>query len=230
MDNDTQKILTEQFNKLPTNIRDAILSVDYRSKLQTITKNNKLMIDQAGKLEMETMLVMLGLEPLTDYTDNLVKNAGLSKNQAIAIAHDVNELIFKNIRESLKKINEEAEKNNENPETKSVWQPTNVPIQQETAPIAEKPIEQKIAPQSTEIKNTMLPEIAPEVGLPAQFRFVPKQEPYHENISPVANIVGSKMTETVVVPKEKIVVEEKTKLPEKKQPSDSTDPYREPIN
>ena len=37
------------------------------------------------------------------------------------------------------------------------------------------------------------------------------------------------MTETVVVPKENIVVEEKSKLPEKSNPSDSSDPYREPV-
>ena len=44
------------------------------------------------------------------------------------------------------------------------------------------------------------------------------------------------MTKTVVVPKEKIVIEEKTKLPDmpaqtiKAKPSDSSDPYREPIS
>ena len=79
-----------------------------------------------------------------------------------------------------------------------------------------------------EIKNDLLPEIAPESMLPAQ-AILTKQEPYHENVSPVENIVQSKMTETVIVPKETIVVEEKTKLPEKARPSDSTDPYREPV-
>lgn len=37
------------------------------------------------------------------------------------------------------------------------------------------------------------------------------------------------MTEPVVVPKETIVVQEQSKLPEKNKPSDSTDPYREPV-
>jgi len=231
-----QKIISDQLAKLPTTIKDAITAIDYPQKLEMITRNNKLLIDQAGKLETETTLVMLGLEPLTDYTGNLEKNVGLSKNEAIAVAHDVNELIFKNIREALKKINEEADSATaENPATKGVWQPTDVSVQQEAAPVAPKPVEQveqKITPQkNAEIKNDLLPEIAPEAPLPAtQSPFTPKQEPYHENISPVQNIVASKMTETVVMPKEKIVIEEKTKLPEKKLPSDSSDPYREPIN
>ena len=167
MENDTQKIITNQLAKLPANVRNAIISADYRTKLQTITKDNKLMIDQAGKLEMETLLVMLGLEPLDDYTDNLVNNASLSRNQAIAIAHDVNELIFKNIRESLKKINNEAASTpaDENQATPGVWKLTNVPVQETTIPEAEKPIEQKVAPESAEIENDLLPEIYPEAGI-----------------------------------------------------------------
>ena len=84
-------------------------------------------------------------------------------------------------------------------------------------------------------KNNLLPEIYPEPTLPSPSASAParsiltKQEPYHENISPVKNIVQTKMTEPVVVPKETIVVQEQSKLPEKNKPSDSTDPYREPV-
>ena len=219
---DTQKIITDQLEKLPANVRSAILAADYHSKLQAITKDNKLMIDQAGKLEMETTLVMLGLEPLDDYTNNLMNNAGFTKNQAIAVAHDVNETIFKSIRDSLKKINDEAVVADAtgNPATKGVWQPTNQPTATQPIPVAEKP---------EETENDLLPEIAPVAGLPSNSILTPKVKPYHENISPVKNIVETKMTEPVVVPKETVVVQEQSRLPEKNRPSDSTDPYREPV-
>lgn len=223
------ELLTEdlklQYDALPVELQDAISSADLPRKFEAITKDNKLMIDQAGKFEMETLFVLLGLQPLKNYIDNLVKNAGLSRVQAASVADDVNELIFKNIRETLQKINEDAEatETGENPAASEVQQPA----QEETIPETENPVE---------TENNLLPEIYPETAVSAESVLTPKQEPYHENISPVENIVESKMTGPVIVPKETVVVEEKTKLPdlpaqaEKTRPSDSTDPYREPIN
>ena len=71
MDEETQKIVMEQMKNLPSDVREAILSVDYKIKLQEITKRQRLMIDQAGKLEMETTLVVIGLEPLADFVENI---------------------------------------------------------------------------------------------------------------------------------------------------------------
>ena len=94
MDNNQQ--LKEYLNELPSELKQAIFSVDYQKQLQEIVKRNRLMIDQAGKLEVETTLVMAGMEPMNEYTDNLVKNVGLNRNLATIVAHDVDELIFKN--------------------------------------------------------------------------------------------------------------------------------------
>ena len=222
MDNDTQKIISDQIAKLPAPIRNAIASVDYPAKLEQIAKDNKLMLDKAGKLETETTLVMLGLEPLADYLDNLQNNAGLTKNEAIAVAHDVNETIFKSIREALQKMNDEtaAADASGNAAPKGEWVPTKEPSKEEILSGIEHP-------EKTQVN--LIPEIAPEAPLPSTSVLSPKQEPYHENVSPVANIVATKMSEPVIVPKEKIVVEEKAKLPERKLPV-SSDPYREPLN
>ena len=79
-----------------------------------------------------------------------------------------------------------------------------------------------------EIRPNNLPEIAPKTPLPAiSSLLVKKAEPFHVNISPVNNIVESKLTSTIVTPKETIVVPDKTKLPEKSKPA--VDPYKEPI-
>ena len=55
------------------NCRSAISAADLPRKFEAITKDNKLMIDQGGKVQMETLIVLLGLEPLENYTDNLHK-------------------------------------------------------------------------------------------------------------------------------------------------------------
>ncbi|MFH0755315.1 MAG: hypothetical protein V1910_01450 [bacterium] len=108
MDDILKQDLKKQYDVLPKQIQEAISDIDLPAKLQEIVRKNKLMIDQAGKLETETVLVLFGLEPLENYIKNLVKNVGLTNIQASLVAHDINEAIFKNIRESLKKINEQV--------------------------------------------------------------------------------------------------------------------------
>ncbi len=243
---DDNKDLKEYLKTLPLELRQAILSVDYQKRLQEIVKNNKLMIDQAGKLEGETTLVIIGIEPLDKYVENLVKNVGLSRIQAPIVAHDVNELIFKNIRTSLKNINdsivqeEEYQKSKkENPTQESVLAEIENPetikgggetvsfsaLNSKGSQVEEYP---EFENEQVEIRPNTLPENMPESEITiVQGQTAHTIEPFHQNVSPVQNIVESKMTNTVVVPKQTIVVEEKTKLPEKT--ISSNDVYRETV-
>ena len=111
---DTQTIIKEQFKKLPKDIQDAILAVDLRDKLKMVSDKHKLLVDKAGVLENETMLVMLGLENHSAYPESIKKELGITSEQAQEITKDINEQIFLPIRESLKNIEknnvEEAEK------------------------------------------------------------------------------------------------------------------------
>ncbi len=108
--NETKEILRNQFNKLPKDIQDAILSVDLRSKMELITRKNNLHIDQAGDLENEVVFVMLGLEHPGNLVSNIAKDIEVSEEKAEAIAGDLNREIFLKIRESLKKVFEERDK------------------------------------------------------------------------------------------------------------------------
>ena len=106
MDQETEKIIADQMKNLPKDVLAAITSVDYKTKLQEITQRQKLLIDQAAKLEMETTLVMIGLEPLADYVGNLQREMEIPIVRAKEISLDVSENIFKPIRESLRAMNE----------------------------------------------------------------------------------------------------------------------------
>ena len=68
---DIEQIIKEQLTKLPDDVKKAISSVDLRDKIKKIAEKNRLHIDQAGDLETETVLVMLGLEPTDDYKRNI---------------------------------------------------------------------------------------------------------------------------------------------------------------
>ncbi len=238
------KDFKDYIETLPPELKQAIYSIDYPKKLQEIVKNNKLMIDQAGKLEAETTLVMAGIEPMDKYVGNLIKNVGLPSIQASVVAHDVNESIFKNIREALKKINDEILEEDKIIEKISIptkkdvltkiENPENIKNNEESVSISSlksngaNPETHEVIDRGIEIKINNLPEIAPEAMLPSISALTSKPaEPLHQNVSPVQNIVESKLTSTVVVPKETVVVEEKTKLPEKPKPA--SDPYRESV-
>lgn len=244
MDESTKQNLKTQFASLPTEVQKAISDVNLSVKLQEIVKNNKLLLDQADGLETETVLVLIGLEPLENYTNNLIKKAGMTNIQAAAVAHDVNELIFKSVREALKTISDEIM------QTKAEATHQTIPSQNEIVSTIENPESSKMNENSislsslksnslnpethesidrgVEIKINNLPEIAPEAMLPMVSSLSSKPtEPYHENVSPVKNIVESKLSDEIVLPKQNIIIEEKTKLPEK--PKMQSDAYREPI-
>ena len=264
------KDFKDYIDTLPPEIKLAIYSVDYPKQLQEIVKNNKLMIDQAGKLESETTLVMAGIEPMEKYVNNLVEHVGLPKNQAFVVAHDVNELIFKGIRDSLKKINDEMVE-----EDKLVSESVNVPINNPTKEDVMAGIENpqdiketsisvsalksnspeidthEMIDKGIEVKQNIAPAINMEAVIPTPPINIPvkntpvsisinpapvtlpptpsapvkQAEPLHLNIPPISNIVETKMTSTVVVPKETVVAGAPTKLPEK--PKTNIDPYRE---
>lgn len=99
-----QKILGERFEKLPAGLQDAITSVDLREELKAVSQEHKLHIDQAGKLEDETALVMMGFESPDAYPDNLQRELDVDAETAQAITEAVNERIFLPIREEMQKL------------------------------------------------------------------------------------------------------------------------------
>lgn len=252
MDNLLKTDLKKQYEKLPVELQKAIASADLATKLQDISKKNHLMIDQAGDLEMETMIVLLGLEPLNQYTNNLIKNVGMTQEQALAVAHDVDEMIFKSIRESLRKINSEEENINKvtdegvkipivsaEPSREEVISgienPTTLREKEDSVSISS--LKSNNPPEvfateilkDIEIRKDNLPEIPPEAMLPAKITGKVAIENFHQNISPVENIVESKTTAPIITTREKIIITEKTKLPEITPIIKKVDPYREEI-
>ncbi len=247
-----QDKIKEYLAKLPIDIKNIIYSLDYPKLLQEIVKKNRLLIDQAGKLEIETTLALAGLTQLKDYTDSLSKELGITKEKASEIAHDVDEMIFKNIRESLRKINNEEESFVDNleegikvpevsaePSREDVISGIENPkdLRQKEDSVSISSLKSNNQPEvfatenfkGIEIRKDNLPEIPPEAMLPAKIPGKIAVETYHQNISPVENIIQSKNSSPVVVPREKIVITEKTKLPEITPTIKKVDPYREEV-
>src|SRR3989338_5600394 len=100
------------YSKLLNDIKEAIFSVDVSDKIIDIGKKHKLAVDKIGIIGNETSRVMLGVTHPNEFIGNLTERLEVDKEKARAIAGEINEQVFKKVRESLRKIHnmrEEAE-------------------------------------------------------------------------------------------------------------------------
>jgi hypothetical protein len=247
MDEKTQKIIDEQIEKLPKDVREAIISVDFKTKLQEIAKRQKLMIDQGGKLEMETTLVMIGLEPLAYYVENLQRELEVSLMQAREIALDISENIFKPIRESLQEMNDGTDgeekdigPNDTETETTEEDRPneTNLDRNQILNEI-ENPetigggtgtmnFSKDILVRAVTEENKTTTVITKK---PQDIEIIPGQIVRDVTKNTTSDLLKDKMTNTTITPQQIVNVKAETKLPEieKKRPTSGVDAYREPL-
>ncbi len=231
-------LLDENFKKqylaLPKELQKKIVSDDFSNAVAKISKDNNLSEEQSSSFEMETLLVLMSIESPSDYTTNLVKNVGLDISKATIVAHDADELIFKDVKNILNELNKPVQSK----------YPISIPNRDDLLSAIENPSvssnENKLSVSSLEsnkdemdsdIKNFLIKK--PEENLPSvetgpvfdALKSKPAEIAVVKNISPIKNM-NEKMSGTIILPKEKIVMEEKTKLPEKPKGSDV---YREPI-
>jgi hypothetical protein len=100
----TEEQIRNKFESLPKDVRAAMESTDIDSRVTELAKKYRLHIDKAEELSDETGLVMLGLTRPENYLKNIRRRLELPEDVAHLLVADVNEQIFKPIRESLKSI------------------------------------------------------------------------------------------------------------------------------
>ena len=116
MKNFTDQQIAQMYDNLPEDLKDAIFSVDTTSLVNMIGKKHGLAIDKIGDLANETGMVMLGVTHPNDFIGNLTDRLDVDKEKARIIAQEINEQIFKPVRESLRKIHNMREEGEEQEE------------------------------------------------------------------------------------------------------------------
>ena len=104
MQNYTDQQISQMYDSLPEDLKDSIFSVDTTSVVNEIGRKYGLAIDKIGDLANETGMVMLGVTHPNEFIGNLADRLEVDKEKARAIAQEINEQIFKKVRESLRKI------------------------------------------------------------------------------------------------------------------------------
>lgn len=92
------------FRNLPQDVKEAFTSVEYVQILEGIEKKNNLHLDQAAALSNEIYKLILGLTHPQQFIGAIKSAINISDEAAKSIAAEVNEKIFRPVKDSLMRI------------------------------------------------------------------------------------------------------------------------------
>lgn len=99
-----EESISQVMQTLPPIIRDYLSAGKYTTVARNLTTKYGLRIDQAGVLEREIMLLLMGIETPQEFAQALTEEARLDKKIVDSIALDVNEQVFIPLRTEEQKI------------------------------------------------------------------------------------------------------------------------------
>ena len=151
---DSLRIKIEKAKRqLPLETVNAIDAVDWRLAILELRTKKGYTFEQLGDLELETELLLCGLISPKDYPNELEKRMGISRSTANELANDMNNNVFKKIKEELIK----------NTERKKIFNKENSPLgESENTPTpSSKPAISKESNSAQTLNSTGV-EIVPE--------------------------------------------------------------------
>lgn len=217
MDENTfQQILKTQWSVLPQDIRSLISSDDLEKKVEWAGRKYNLTSEQISSLQNETLVVLMGLVHLMDFSANVERELGLPKEQARLVAQEIGTQVFADVKSSLREISKALE----------IAEPNEAGEMVSTTRVAEPAPENQPTPpqQNTDTTRDLLIK---EIEQPSMI---------NTGQSTGGTIVDEKLSKIVQIPRQeaRVQVTETLKTPApNNQPTTPTykgsDPYREPI-
>ena len=89
-----QQTIKEEVEKLPKEMQEAISALDWTKVAEEIGKKYLLSESEINDLQVETLLVLVGLEDGNFYPQNIEDNVGTSKDEAEKMADEALQKIF----------------------------------------------------------------------------------------------------------------------------------------
>ena len=107
-----KQVLQYQYKGLPEALQKAVGSEDWKNTLKTLGWKYNLSSEDSESLNVETMLVLFGLESYKDFKRNLSDQGfALPQEKINAIADEINSTIFKSVRSSLDEVDSKEDEN-----------------------------------------------------------------------------------------------------------------------
>ncbi len=228
-------------DKLPPYIRESLKHIPWASEILNIGRKYGIHVDDMGTLQLETMMVLVGIVHPNEYPKALEHELHIPPDTIAGIVHDVNEKILKTIRQEL--ISFIEQKNNE---TEQIFEKTGIELDPEGTPTVQReiPTSTTFAPMEKDILEHSGVDVEENTG-PAYVREVGIGERDIENETVNRNstlegiehpsLIQAKRSATTVSGMEKSRFEGNLptvpKPPQTPQPPQrKSDPYREPLS
>lgn len=104
MDTETKKIIEKQAEYLPEEIGKLFDDPEFLEKIINIGKKYNLTNEQSDIFQTETILVLLGLVHIDEYSENLNKNLKINQPEIDSIVLAINKEIFSDIKPQLEEL------------------------------------------------------------------------------------------------------------------------------
>ena len=102
--NDEREELLKRYDKLPENVREVMFAEASADKIEELGKKYGFLIDKIGKLADEVGYFMLGMTNPRDFPRQLMRELDIPESKANEIVGELNNSIFKPIREQLAQL------------------------------------------------------------------------------------------------------------------------------
>lgn len=150
---------------LPLAIRNFFADGKLQSVTQSLVAKYGLRVDQAGVLERELMLLVMGLESPTEFVDTIGDEGNIDDASIETLVQDINELVFTPLRTEIERTTRRAAPIAPlppRPVQMPVQPPTRPPVvQQPPAPTAQAPVPDHLSMPADMQPVTMPVESAP---------------------------------------------------------------------
>lgn len=215
MENDTDKIIQDQIDALPMDVKEAIARVPWKDRIRDIAKREGLNVAQTDSLETETMLILFGFLTPDTYTGNIISEVGVGDEQAERIAKIVNDEIILDIEKQFEMIDALMP---ENIAKETGHAPEKAPVQAPQEAISNEPTPSPLT-KELDAPIEALPEIVPgETAHDTSPKTTLPPEPTKQSMP--QGMIGEKLSGIT------------SALPVENKPAPypkGIDPYREPI-
>jgi hypothetical protein len=179
---DAIKTLELYFKELPDNFQKAITNSSWETSIKKIGNDNNLNPEKNEALEIETRLVLYGIEETEDYVSNIIQEMSLNEPMAIKIADAVSKNIFQPIMQKARDIENSTKIGTNESEKKAIIPETvssGLPMIEEGEVAHDVP---HVEP-ATDTISISLQEIKPEKPEPApapKYNYPGGADPYRE--------------------------------------------------
>ena len=89
-----KQIIKEEIEKLPTEVQDAINSLDWIKTTKEIGEKYSFDESKINDFQIQTLLILTGLEESDSYAKNIENEVGINEDKAQEISKEISQKIF----------------------------------------------------------------------------------------------------------------------------------------